>query len=321
MDSMAQSLEQIISDSENDIQVREDALDCFKRFYRFVPRITAEKFLEKGEEQDPLRFRLGKALSFLPPIGFYMDMGFAYPEGSKYESLIIAFGLNRSGSYNGNSGVFYEQGIGREPTLVFYISDPKLVILDDIEIDQYRIALEENRQPPKPYSELFDARGVLEKLNRDSKIKSTFVHEFIHFNDFLRAKYPKEDTTKRPKYVSHTQNYKQYINNSLEINARYLEWINNILDSFTRLLKVKQLGIKGAFPTFQEFLHFYFLTPGFIPASLSLHINNKNTLRLVKRLYKFYDFVTSDENFTKKQALEFARIESEREILRQLNGD
>lgn len=157
-----------------------------------------------------------------------------------------------------------------------------------------------------------DLKFLLGAMATDAKSESTFTHEYRHYLDDIGAREKRPQGNLTPT-VDPKKDYKGYINSTKEVNARYAEWILSIVASFSRLIAIKQDGVAKRFPRYDEFWHFYWDTAGFVPPELKKHARPSTQKRLTRRLYKFYEWIKTQEknkaviddtkaiNFVKKQ--------------------
>lgn len=110
--------------------------------------------------------------------------------------------------------------------------------------------------------------------------KSHLIHEIIHYFDMQRSK-------GEVKGSSHLSN-KDYYNNSFELNAFYQEIIFQFEKYFKKLQRIhskEELGKK--INNFDKFYNLLFQK--FFPKDFKNNINDKNTKRIKKRMYQYYD--------------------------------
>lgn len=106
--------------------------------------------------------------------------------------------------------------------------------------------------------------------------KESFLHEFIHYLDYLRSRY---------KNVYNSENIKSYYNNPREFNAYYHEGGSFMSDFFKKNPQMIE-KFKEKYPNFNLF--FDWAMKNIFDKDFIKHINSVNKNKLKKRLYNLY---------------------------------
>lgn len=246
-------------------------------------------------------------------------------KGTAYETFVVAFCFydpDTAKRVNRWDGFFSQQGISYHPTIFLYCP----------------------YDPPNRVQGFIQVKDVAERLVsalnvRTQELKSTFVHEFGHNYNFLQWVDKQDQINKRVgegkkqkpriptvKYQSppnkydtpeDLEQYRRYVNDPQEVNARYLEWIHAVQVSFNRLLRVKDndFDIRRAFKTFADFWDFYYETPGFLPEALEKWATLKTKKKLARRFYGYYMFLVENPGVDAREAEAFAAKQMQKDTV------
>jgi len=123
----------------------------------------------------------------------------------------------------------------------------------------------------------YDMTHAYTRLN-----KTYFVHEFIHYLDYLRRK---DDMGEQQSAKSVDKgNFKKYYNNPAELNSYYQEAISQI----DFLLKSNKLNIKAKEKVFSNFNTFRKFALTCFDGNFLKYVTNTNKKKIEKRLFKYY---------------------------------
>lgn len=148
---------------------------------------------------------------------------------------------------------------------------------------------------------------AFKRLDYNPFYRSTFVHEFTHLQDDK-----KYDIAKQHKHIQSPQEYERlcyYFNLNHEVNARYMQFIHEILSIIDNVPGVQQHGIGRTFPVFQSFLNAFWDKTETSKIMLD-YLSKENKKRLLSRLYQFYRYLIEQEvkhSLMDAQAEEFAQ--------------
>jgi hypothetical protein len=131
---------------------------------------------------------------------------------------------------------------------------------------------------------------------QNSETKTYFIHEFTHFLNMVRVggedKYDSGPMGNYPK----TSDFGAYINHPEEINARYMQWVENILVDLANKNKITDgdFKFKERYPSYNDFYKAYY-NDFHLPNWLESHISDDNKKRIMRRAYKLYDHLKSSK--------------------------
>ena len=183
-------------------------------------------------------------------------------------------------------GVFYADA-WRE-----YQSDQKHLIILNVFVPQL---LPDNKFNDESIKYLYDSFEFKTSYNEYLKV---FLHEWTHFMDHLKAiaKTPHvydgnimlKQGGDKSKYVLPQIDYEKYANHHKEVNSRYIEWIFDIINSFSENYHIKRYGFKSAFPNFQKFWQLY---KAYAPWDFWNYATVQSQRRIIKRMHQFYSYI------------------------------
>ena len=191
------------------------------------------------------------------------DLGFP----RQYWDLVLAFGSHVVQPFgadiqSGNSAffTFIKDSRGMEHPMIFVP-----VFLDN-----------------KPNLEL------LKKLDTYPDVEQSFIHEFIHYLDYMRFKDPESTFRKKLKPgqkagidINSFQSMYSYVNSPAEFNAYYQELITRI-EHFLHDTDTMNIAKLTTFPEFM------IVARKFIPTFMRDYLNDGYKRKLIKRLYSFW---------------------------------
>jgi hypothetical protein len=299
------ALYQIEADAEADLALTREARAVWRLFIKYIKAAKLKPKFFEGARATDLATGIQYYNTFIEPIKSprLADMHVIVCPLSKFSKikrgghdLNVILAIHDDLDHK-NAGEYYGFNSNRGKSIVIY----EYLEFEDL-------------NNPQEFS-LDDLKFILGSDRMEAQAESTFVHEYFHYADDVgaRQKSPQGDRTPA---AQPEQGYSRYINSTREVNARYAQWILSVVESFSRLFAVKQKGIMGRFPRFDEFWHFYWDSPGFVPPELKKYASPSVKKRLTKRFYKFYEWIKTQQRnkaviddtraitFVKKQILQ-----------------
>lgn len=291
---------------ETDLQKSRDALMGYQRIVNFLKQYLTIDLMKTGKN-GPLQY-INSDMADRP-----------YPSGLTTRNMILIKGwdfmddplsivqvaLCIGPSMQGRrlTGLFTKDGINRMPTIFLYVNPDRI---------DYSLGQVFRRQ-------------LTEFVATSRALQKTFIHEYKHYTDGIEAllkniqsnplrgykifKPMPEDKAQQVQDKKNNPNitydFGTYVRNTSEVNARYAEWVVDILYAFDNLAEVKRRGILGAFPTFQMFWDY--MWAHYAPDEFLEYSTPKLEKYLKKRLYKLYDY-TLDMSLPPKTRDEAQRL-------------
>jgi len=141
------------------------------------------------------------------------------------------------------------------------------------------------------------------KIPSKGIIKTSFIHEFIHYLDFKRSKVFKPNFNEKTSLVD-------YYNHPTEYNAYFQEaatYIVNLFKDDNVLNKFKE-----DFPTFDGFLNW--MLGNVFNKDFVKNLNDKNKIKITKRVYNIYSEFLEKMTNENDQLNEIENLNNEKKI-------
>lgn len=296
--------------AESDLELNRDALVLYAQVVKdFGLRFNLQ--LLKDRNNGPFSLLLYKTPPFPTDLTTKsMVKVNASHYNPKYKFYIV-FCFMANTKHIDTTGVFAPSGLDGYPTIFLYMPD-----FDGEELGYAATA----------------RLAISKNVKNNSLMRKSFGHEFTHYKDWLASlkgnpdakmfsgykRYDSATVNRNPKVgqkaekSNATADYGAHINQMVEVNARYSEFLIDILYSFDQP-SIKETGIENSFPNFNDFWDYYW-TPDYAPDGLFQYAKPAIIKYLKKRLYKFYDYVKGMEKpaptskiEAKKRAQEYLR--------------
>ena len=286
----------LLADAEFDVKINAEARAVFEAWLKHLrtTRLPNDFFLEPTSKDEASGIRYFNTYPGQAPQKKFKNVHllmcgaryFSRLERLKNLTIIIAFHADVGEQ---NHGAYF--GFDSNP-------DNKALVLYDLLQHAYD-------QPDEYFPEDEFYEDFFKPTKRLRELRSVFIHEYRHFDDDMRSSQNNNApiASKAPKPG---KDYSGYVNSTVEINARYAEWILSITNHL-QSKKVKSVGIAETYPDFKSFWDLYWGKSGYIPSALKRYVTPENKKRLARRLYKFWDWAKTQKDLTDKKAAVFAK--------------
>ncbi len=146
-----------------------------------------------------------------------------------------------------------------------------------------------NGHSTPPYIVVYPYNPHSKKIRGEADIKETFIHEFIHYLDWLRSNHYNANTSKLGSGT------KEYYNHPAELNAYFQEG-TRALEQFMN--KNKQYMRYGhVWESFSNFIKFLTRKDGsyyFYYFKFTDNLDEKNAKKIQQRLYQTWEYLSKD---------------------------
>lgn len=173
--------------------------------------------------------------------------------------------------------------------------NPNSAALKNFKISIYFNAPPEVQGKPREYNRWFAEN--LENILADPKIKSSYIHEFVHVDDFKRldpkyllqrAQRKKAERERQDLSGGQKKDFKGYANDPLELNAYFTQAISDVRNLLGKAKTAEEKkAILGGSP--QEFVE-KFMT-SYLKKQVQKNIDPENTKRLMKRASQAWTYL------------------------------
>lgn len=122
----------------------------------------------------------------------------------------------------------------------------------------------------------------------ETKARSIFVHEYVHYMDSKRIK-GKPSKNHQTKHVFKNQGFSDYVNTPAEYNAWFQQFIHGLETQWDQLVE-KNSNLLKAYPEFRNIVLKQILLPGYRGEIQHPYedLTPENRRRFDKRLYQFF---------------------------------
>lgn len=270
--------------AETDLQISTLSSKIWQKVLKIVSVSLHEKLFKEG------RFGYCKLFTTTGKEGGYYPRYPTYVISIKSDILskdlpefYIGFILIKEKDINSTtSGLFEYSGLYDKPTIYFFISDQQGLDYGFTQTVRERLFKDFKQNTEHPRTLHHEFRHMLDWLSGQKRNRDVFKNYKAGFSDETA---PSKGLSKNP-----DQQYSTYVNQTVEINAMYAEWIMKIFES------LQDIGIKADyFKNFGAFWHQYWM-PYYTGPDLHKYANRRTVRYLQKRLYKLYSYLKERDN-------------------------